>query len=220
MMSPRQRGKESCRGGNNSAEGQGSTAILLLLPSPAPVRDEKLRDGRETRRGSVNNDPPSALTSSTSTSPSLSLSASRFSSLFRVEGSFEGGGGGGGRRGRMVGRRMLIRCRPRRRHQKGLASGLVTSYESRVSPPTSPLFECAIVPGYRRDDDERNLSFFLSFLLLLFPFFAPPGTGERERERVGWMKQQGFGAEFDDVDRRRRVVGTLECRTISTRSWP
>lgn len=29
------------------------------------------------------------------------------------------------------------------------------------------------------------------------------------------MKQQGFGAEFDDVDRRR---GTLECRTISTRS--
>lgn len=75
-MSPRQRGKESCRGGNNSAEGQGSTAILLPLPSAAPVRDEKLRDGRETRRGSVNNDPPSALTSSTSTSPSLSLSAS------------------------------------------------------------------------------------------------------------------------------------------------
>lgn len=29
------------------------------------------------------------------------------------------------------------------------------------------------------------------------------------------MKQQEFGAEFDDVDRRR---GTLECRTISTRS--
>ena len=185
-MSPRQRGKESCRGGNNSAEGQGSTAILLPLPSAAPVRDEKLRDGRETRRGSVNNDPPSALTSSTSTSPSLSLSASRFSSLFRVEGSFEGGGGGGGRRGRMVGRRMLIRCRPRRRHQKGLASGLVTSYESRVSPPTSPLFECAIVPGYRRDDDERNLSFFLSFLLLLFPFFHPLHL-EREREREkGW----------------------------------
>lgn len=65
-----------------------------------------------------------------------------------------------------VERRMLIRCRPRRRHQKGLASGLVTSYEC-VSPPTSPLFECAIVPGYRRDDDERNLSFFLLFFFSL-----------------------------------------------------
>lgn len=82
-----------------------------------------------------------------------------------------------------VERRMLIRCRPRRRHQKGLASGLVTSYESRVSPPTSPLFECAIVPGYRRDDDERNLSFFLSF----FFFFLFSLHLEREREREkGW----------------------------------
>lgn len=80
-MSPRQEGKRACRGGNNSAEGQGSS------PSPPPpVRDEKLRDGRETRRGSVN-DPPSALTSSTSRSLSLSLS-SCLSSLFRVEGSF------------------------------------------------------------------------------------------------------------------------------------
>lgn len=57
---------------------------------------------------------------------------------------------------------MLIRCRPRRRHQKGLASGLVTSYET-VSPPASPLFECAIV-GIR-DDDERN--------------FFPPATARR-----------------------------------------
>lgn len=48
---------------------------------------------------------------------------------------------------------MLIRCRPWRQHQRRLASGLVTSYEN-VSPPASPLFECAIV-GIR-DDDERN----------------------------------------------------------------
>ena len=99
-----------------------------------------------------------------------------------------------GKTGAVAGkRRMLIRCRPRRRHQKGLASGLVTSYEN-VLPPASPLFECAIV-GIR-DDDERN--FFRS-------------TVERRRLDVGgwYEKQSQFG-----VKRR----GTLSIERSTNRS--
>ena len=106
-------------------------------------------------------------------------------------------------------RRMLIRCRPRRRHQKELASGLVTSHES-VSPPASPLFECAIVRGIR-DDDERNFFFLLRHRRSCGTWFAAERRGMIGEIRIRALSSIGFLGPRESSRGTRRHS---ECRTI------
>lgn len=86
----------------------------------------------------------------------------------------------GGRR-----RRMLIRCRQRRRHQKRVASGLVTSSRG-AHRPASPLFECAIVGTC--DDDERA-------------FLESPETDEATGRRMMGIVSGISMGDADIIDR-------------------